>query len=95
MPYEVILEPKGTEPQVVYTTPSEKRAIELAKEVMIANGPASGVKVHVRIADSADQLQVTQKGVAVRDQPHLDAVGEALTIHVPTVKVRINAAASD
>jgi hypothetical protein len=91
VPYDVILEPKVGEPVLLVTTTSELRAREEAERVMLAHGPASGVKVHVRVADSGDQLQVTRSGQALRDQPHLNAVGEALTIHVPTVKVRIHA----
>ena len=89
MTYTVIVEHADGRILPLVSTLSERRALELAHAVMIDHGQASGVKVHVKTADSADQLQVTMRGRVLRDQPHLDATGEALTIHVPTAEMRL------
>lgn len=84
-PYAVILETPTQRPELVWTTPSHQKAEDLRHEILRTFPPGSGVKVYVRTADSADQLQVTQLGWVVRDQPHLPSRGEDVTVHVPTV----------
>jgi hypothetical protein len=84
-PYAVILETPKQAPELVWTTLSHKKAEDLRHEILRSFPPASGVKVYVRTADSADQLQVTRRGWVVRDQPSLPRRGEDVTVHVPTV----------
>lgn len=84
-PYSVILETPRQPAELVWTTPSHKKAEHLRHEILRSFPPASGVKVYIRTADSHDQLQVTQRGWVVRDQPHLPSRGEDVTVHVPTI----------
>lgn len=91
-PFAVILETQKTRPEVIWTTPSEAKANDLRHEILKSFPPGSGVRVYVKTPDSADQLQVTQRGWVVRDQPHLPSVGEDVTVHVPTANVRLGGA---
>jgi hypothetical protein len=83
--YSVILETPSQPPELIWTTPSHQKAEGLRHEILRSFPPGSGIKVYVRTADSADQLQVSQRGWVVRDQPHLPSIGEDVTVHVPTV----------
>lgn len=88
--WDVVVERAGQAPVRVAESRTEAGAQLLAYDVCLRHREV-GLKVSCVRRDSADQLQVTRRtGEALRDQPHLDPVGEALTIHVPTVHMRVS-----
>lgn len=77
----VVLEYADRPAITVAVCKTEEQARDIALKVAWANRAGDG-KVTVMKRESTDQLQMSQKG-PVRDQPHLPAYGEDLTIHVP------------
>lgn len=85
-PFSVILEVPGQPPELVATLTSEIKAGEMAVQIAFRYKHIKGTRVSLRTPDSADQLQVTRNGTAVRDQLHLHPVGENVVIAVPTAR---------
>lgn len=88
-PFSVILEVPGRPPELVCTLTSEVRAGEMAVAVAKAHAHLKGTRVSLRTPNSGDQLQLTRKGEAVRDQLHLHPVGENVVIAVPTARLDV------
>lgn len=88
-PFSVILELPGKEPELVCTCRSEIQAGEIVMAVAKHYGHVKGTRVSLRTPNSGDQLQLTQKGQALRDQPKERAVGENIVIAVPTALVHL------
>jgi hypothetical protein len=85
-PWSVILECPGMAPVLVSSHARQNRATEVMFAVAEQHKALRGTKVYVQSPDSADQLQRTQRGGVVRDQPSLPAIGEHVTVHVPTAR---------
>lgn len=81
--WQVIRELPGGSPEMMYESPRYDRASEMVYRVAEQSAAARGTKVYLRESDSADQLQVSKGGVILRDQPHLPATGENVTVVVP------------
>ena len=85
-PFSVILEVPGQPPELVATLTSEIRRARWLSRLRSGTERIKGTRVSLRTPDSADQLQVTRNGTAVRDQLHLHPVGENVVIAVPTAR---------
>jgi hypothetical protein len=81
--WQVIRELPGGKPELMYETPRYDRATEMVYRVAEQSAAARGTKVYLRKPESTDQLQVSKGGVILRDQPHLPAYGENVTVVVP------------
>lgn len=86
--YRLIAEHAGQPLQVIadFRTPELARAaIPQVHAAFTAQG-FPHARFLVQNADSRDQVQVSQTGVALRDQPDLPAYGEDVTVLAPTAR---------
>lgn len=83
MAWHVVVEPPGMAPFVADVKMRHSDAVDLAKRVAWAFRSRKGTTVTVVDPESTDQLQLSRRG-PVRDQPSLPAIGQDLTVIVPT-----------
>ena len=67
--WNVIRELPGKPPELVYQTVGYDAASAMVFKVAEANAAYKGAKVYLQKTDTADQLQVTQKGLIVPTSP--------------------------
>lgn len=89
--FNVILQLPGQAPSIVASGLSHTRASALVWMVAEAHRHIRRTRVYIQLPDSRDQLQVSQRGVVIRDQPDLPATGEHKVIHAPIASARAKA----